>query len=86
MRIVTVIECDPEVELVARALYAYNSYPGQKPRDTPWPPKLRQQTSHYIKLAEAVVRAQKEERASRVTMVDISRCDGLQAALHTPGQ
>lgn len=65
MQIITTIECDPDVELVARTLYAYNSYPGQKPREIPWPPKLRQQVSHYLKLAEAVVKAQRE--ASAVT-------------------
>jgi hypothetical protein len=64
MQIVTTIECDPEVELVARTLYAYNSYPGQRPREIPWPPKLRQQISHYVRLAEAVVRAQREVCAS----------------------
>lgn len=59
VQIVTTIECDPAVELVARTLYAYNSYPGRAPRDIPWPPKLRQQLSHYLKLGEAVIRAQK---------------------------
>jgi hypothetical protein len=60
MQIITTIECDPEVELVARTLYAYNSYPGRRPREIPWPPKLKQQISHYVRLAEAVVKAQRD--------------------------
>ncbi|WP_024337963.1 hypothetical protein [Bradyrhizobium japonicum] len=81
MEIVTTIECDPEVELVARALYAHNHCPGRPLSEAPWPPKTRPQLGHYLNQAASVVKAQREAQQQRVTLVDISRCEGLKAAL-----
>lgn len=53
------VDCDPEAILVARALYAHNSYPGRKATEIPWPPKTRSALMHYIKLGQAVIEAQR---------------------------
>jgi hypothetical protein len=59
IQITTTIDVDPEAELVAKTLYAYNSYPGRTAHEIPWPPKARQTLMHYLKLGQAVIEAQR---------------------------
>lgn len=47
-----------ETEIVARALYAYNNFPGRDPMDCPWPPTNRSTLMKYWNQACAVIKAQ----------------------------
>jgi len=51
------IECTEEEEVVARAIFGANSYPGRKLADVHWPPAQRNTLTHYLNLARAVIKA-----------------------------
>lgn len=68
---------DPDVELVARAIFGYNHCPGTPVAQALWPPKTKQQLMHYLNLGEAVIKAQREATCA----IDMSRCPTLIAAV-----
>ena len=73
-----------EVLLIARALYAYNSYPGRKISDVTWPPSVRSAEKSYLNKAQAVaevLNAWEVEQRDAVCTVDVSRAPTVAALL-----
>ena len=48
---------DERTEAIARAIFAYNQFPGRKASEVPWPPKRRQTLVRVWNMATVIVQA-----------------------------
>lgn len=73
MQIMVKLEGGPEVEVVARAIYAYNQFPGREASEVPWPPSRRQTLIRAWNMARVIVAAQHaaDQPPSEVTKLKV---------------
>jgi hypothetical protein len=55
---------DKRTEAIARAIYAYNQYPGRKASEIPWPPERKQTLMRTWNMATAIVQALDEQASA----------------------
>lgn len=48
---------DKRTETIARAIYAYNQYPGRKASEVPWPPERKQTLMRVWNMASVIAEA-----------------------------